>query len=149
MPAAQILTLLTTTQLKALVAVSEAQNFTIASRNLGVSQPSLHRAARELEQLLAIPLFEKTSTGINTTKACQALARAVKLAFAEVRQGYYEISALRSREVGKIVLGSMPLARTSILPEVLNRFSEKHPDIGINVVDAPTPTCCTTCATAT
>jgi len=109
----------------------------IASRNLGVSQPSLHRAARELEQLLAIPLFEKTSTGINTTKACQALARAVKLAFAEVRQGYYEISALRSREVGKIVLGSMPLARTSILPEVLNRFSEKHPDIGINVVDAP------------
>lgn len=136
-PAAQILPLLTTTQLKALVAVSEAQNFTIASRNLGVSQPSLHRAARELEQLLAIPLFEKTSTGINTTKACQVLARAVKLAFAEVRQGYYEVSALRSREVGKIVLGSMPLARTSILPEVLNRFSTKHPDIGINVVDAP------------
>ncbi|NVK43115.1 MAG: LysR family transcriptional regulator [Oceanospirillaceae bacterium] len=136
-PAAQILPLLTTTQLKALVAVSEAQNFTIASRNLGVSQSSLHRAARELEQQLAITLFEKTSTGISTTKACQALARAVKLGFAEIRQGYYEISALRSREVGKIVLGSMPLARTSILPDVVNRFTAQHPDIGINVVDAP------------
>ncbi|GGO85923.1 transcriptional regulator [Marinobacterium nitratireducens] len=136
-PAAQIMPLLTTTQLKALVAVSEAQNFTIASRNLGVSQSSLHRAARELEQQLAVTLFEKTSTGINTTKPCQALARAVKLGFAEIRQGYYEISALRSREVGKIVLGSMPLARTSILPDVLIRFCAAHPDIGINVVDAP------------
>ncbi|MFC6673327.1 LysR family transcriptional regulator [Marinobacterium aestuariivivens] len=135
--AQQILALLTTTQLKALVAVTEAQNFSIASRNIGVSQSSLHRAARELEQLLAIPLFEKTSTGISTTKACQALARAAKLGFAEIRQGYYELGALRSREVGRIVLGSMPLARTSILPEVINRFSIQHPDIGISVVDAP------------
>lgn len=135
--AGQILPLLTTTQLKALVAVSEARNFTIASRSLGVSQSSLHRAARELEQLLAIPLFEKTSTGIGITKACQALTRAVKLGFAEIRQGHAELNALRSREVGKIALGSMPLARISILPEVINRFGALHPDIGINVVDAP------------
>ncbi len=135
--AGQILPLLTTTQLRALVAVTEAQNFSIASRNLGVSQSSLHRAARELEQLLDITLFEKTSTGISTTKAAQALARAAKLGFAEIRQGYAEISALQFREVGKIVIGSMPLARTSILPEVINRFSATHPDIGINVVDAP------------
>lgn len=132
-----LLPLLTTTQLKALVAVSEAENFSIASRNLGVSQSSLHRAARELEQLLEVPLFEKTSTGINTTKAAKALARATKLGFAEIHQGYYEISALQSREVGKIVLGSMPLARTSILPNVINEFAKHHPHIGLNVVDAP------------
>lgn len=133
----QILPLLTTTQLRALIAVNEAQNFSIASRNLSVSQSSLHRAARELEQLLEVTLFEKTSTGISTTKAAQALARASKLAFSEINQGYYEISALQSREVGKIVLGSMPLARTSILPDVINQFYKLHPDIGISVVDAP------------
>ena len=132
-----ILPLLTTTQLRALIAVTEAQNFSIASRNLGVSQSSLHRAARELEQLLEVRLFEKTSTGINTTKAAKALARAAKLGFSEIHQGYYEISALQFREVGKIVLGSMPLARTSLLPDVINRFSAEHPDIGLNIVDAP------------
>ena len=52
-------------------------------------------------------------------------------------QGYSEVSALQFREVGKIVLGSMPLARTSILPEAIIRFSERHPDIDIQVVDAP------------
>ncbi|MBR9883320.1 MAG: LysR family transcriptional regulator [Oceanospirillales bacterium] len=132
-----ILPMLTTTQLRALIAVTEAENFSIASRNLGVSQSSLHRAARELEQLLEVRLFEKTSTGISTTKAAKALARAAKLGFSEIHQGYYEISALQFREVGKIVVGSMPLARTSILPSVINRFAKEHPDIGINIVDAP------------
>ncbi|MDO6681909.1 MULTISPECIES: LysR family transcriptional regulator [unclassified Oceanobacter] len=135
--AQQMVSLLTTTQLKALVAVTEAENFSIASRAVGVSQSSLHRAARELEHLLQVPLFEKTSTGISATKAAQALARATKLAFSELYQGYSEVSALQFREVGKIVLGSMPLARTSILPEAIIRFSERHPDIDIQVVDAP------------
>ena len=31
----------------------------------------------------------------------------------------------------------MPLARTSILPDVINRFTLTHPDIGLDVVDAP------------
>ncbi|GGB94794.1 transcriptional regulator [Marinobacterium zhoushanense] len=132
-----ILPMLTTTQLRALIAVTEAENFSIASRNLGISQSSLHRAARELEQLLEVRLFEKTSTGISTTKAAKALARAAKLGFSEIHQGYFEISALQFREVGKIVVGSMPLARTSILPNVINRFAKEHPDVGINIVDAP------------
>lgn len=134
---AGIFPMLTTTQLRALIAVTEAENFSIASRNLGVSQSSLHRAARELEQLLEVRLFEKTSIGISSTKTAIALARAAKLGFSEIHQGYYEISSLQFREVGKIVVGSMPLARTSLLPSVINRFAEEHPDIGINIVDAP------------
>ncbi len=134
---AQLLPLLSTTQLRALVAVTESHSFSVASRHLELSQSSLHRAARELEHLLGITLFEKARSGITPTRAAEILARAAKLGIAEIEQGYYEISALQFREVGKIVMGSMPLARTSILPDVINRFSLAHPDIGINVVDAP------------
>lgn len=133
----QLMSQMTTTQLKALIAVTEAQNFSIAARRIGVSQSSLHRAARELESLVQVPLFEKTSTGINPTKSALSLSRAAKLAFAELQQGYSEISALQFREVGNIVLGSMPLARTSILPKAIIQFNELHPDIRISVVDAP------------
>ncbi len=54
-----LVALISTTQLRALVAVSEAQNFSIASRNLAVSQSAVHRAARDLERLLGVILFEK------------------------------------------------------------------------------------------
>lgn len=136
-PHSGIFPMLTTTQLRALIAVTEAENFSIASRNLGISQSSLHRAARELEQLIEVQLFEKTSTGIRSTKAARVLTRAAKLGFSEIHQGYYEISALQFREVGRIVVGSMPLARTSLLPNVINLFAKQHPQIDLNIVDAP------------
>jgi len=135
--ATALLSLLTMTQLRALIAVTENHSFSVASRRLELSQSSLHRACRELEQLLGITLFEKARSSIIPTRAAEQLSRAAKLAFGEIGQGYYEILALQSREVGKIIIGSMPLARTSILPDVINRFTLSHPDIGLDVVDAP------------
>ena len=65
--------LLTATQLNSLMAVAEARNFSLAARNVGTSQPALHRAARDLESSLEIRLFEKTSQGIELTRAARIL----------------------------------------------------------------------------
>ncbi|MGI1678869.1 MAG: LysR family transcriptional regulator [Cellvibrionaceae bacterium] len=135
--AAHIVQLLTTTQLRALIAVYEAQNFSLAGRNLGISQSSVHRAARELEDIMQITLFEKSNVGIIPTKAADALTKAAKLAFSEIRQGFDELSSLHSRDVGRIIIGSMPLARTSILPAAINQFEKQYPDIMLSVVDGP------------
>ncbi|RBO85839.1 LysR family transcriptional regulator [Marinomonas aquiplantarum] len=132
-----LVALISTTQLRALVAVSEAQNFSIASRNLAVSQSSVHRAARDLERLLGVTLFEKNSLGTSATKAAQALAKATKLAFNELRQGIYEINALQFKDVSTITIGSMPLARMTILPKSILRFNERHPDVNIKVTEGP------------
>lgn len=134
-----VLAQISTTQLKALVAVCDVQNFSIASRNLGVSQSSVHRAARDLEKLLNITLFDKTNTGINATNSAKALAKAAKLAFSELRQGIYEIHALQFKDVSTISLGSMPLARTTILPKSILRFGERHPDVNVKVIEGPYP----------
>jgi DNA-binding transcriptional LysR family regulator len=127
----------TTTQLRALIAVSEARNFSLAARNIGISQPSLHRSARELEGLLDIPLFAKTSQGITLTRPARILAQSAKLAFSEVRQGIDEVGALRGIDAGRITLGSMPLARSYILPSAINDLSRTHPNARISVVDGP------------
>lgn len=50
---------ITSTQLRNLIAITQSQNFSIASRALNVSQSSLHRAARGLESQLGTVLFEK------------------------------------------------------------------------------------------
>ncbi|RCW98282.1 MULTISPECIES: LysR family transcriptional regulator [Marinomonas] len=130
-----LIALISTTQLRALIAVSESQNFSIASRQLGVSQSSVHRAARDLERLLGVILFEKNSLGISTTKAAKTLSKATKLAFSELRQGIYEINALQFKDVSTITIGSMPLARMTILPKSILQFNERHPDVNINVTE--------------
>ena len=128
---------ITTTQLRALVAVADAGNFSLAARSIGASQPSLHRAARDLERVLEVSLFEKTGQGISLTRAGQGLVKHVKLAFAEFKQGFSELAALQGRDTGVIVVGTMPLARTFILPAAINTLTRSHPEIHVNVIDGP------------
>ncbi|MDG2089772.1 MAG: LysR family transcriptional regulator [Gammaproteobacteria bacterium] len=126
---------ITSTQLRNLITITQSQNFSIASRALKVSQSSLHRAARGLESRLGTILFEKTTNGITSSKAALRLARAAKLAFNEITQARQEINAFHNRELGKITIGSMPLARASILPITIIEFNKRFPNFKISVVD--------------
>lgn len=134
---ASLLSMVSKTQLRALIAVTQAENFSIAGRNLGVSQSSVHRAARELEALLGITLFEKTSIGISGSKAALILARASKLAFSEIEQGSDEVNQLYNRGAGSLNIGSMPLAHASILPKVIIDFSQRSTSFNVNVNEGP------------
>jgi len=129
--------LLTSVQLRALSAMMDAGNFSLAARSVGVSQPSIHRAARDLERLSGIELFIKSSEGIELTRSAQALAQRVKLAFSELNQGFTEIEEWLGRDVGLINIGSLPLARTHILPTAINRMNAEKPLVKISVVDGP------------
>lgn len=127
--------LLTMVQLRALVAVSDAGNFSLAARAIGISQPSLYRAARDLEQLSGMTLFNTTPQGVELTRPAQTLARHAKLAFAELEQGFAEIEEWRGLDSGRIVVGSMPLARSYILPTAINALVRDRPQVQVQVID--------------
>jgi DNA-binding transcriptional LysR family regulator len=129
--------LLSVVQLRALTAMADAGNFSIAARAMGMSQPSVHRAARDLERLAGVALFGKTSRGIELTPAAQVLAQHAKLAFSELRQGFTEIGEYLGLDSARIVVGSMPLARTSILPSAINALVSERPQVEMRVVDGP------------
>jgi len=123
------------TQLEALDAVVQHGNFSVAARARHVSQPSIHRPARELERLLGVPLFEKTSFGITPTRAAAELARRARLAFAEIEQARAEVHALSGGESGRTVIGAMPLARSYLLPAALLEFTHEHPRHSVAIIE--------------
>lgn len=129
--------LLTVAQLRALTAMSRANNFTIAARNIGLSQPSIHRAARNLEKLCGMTLFVSAPEGISLTSAAQALAQYANLAFAELQQGHDEIQAFLGRDSSRIMVGSLPLPRTYILPKAIDSMVKATKSVQITVIDGP------------
>lgn len=129
--------LLTAAQLRALVAIASAGNFSLAARAVNIAQPSLHRAARDLERLSGLTLFTRESAGIALTNAAKALVQHVKLAIAELEQGFAELADRRGVDQGRIVVGSMPLARTHILPAAINALTAERPEVRIQVIDGP------------
>jgi len=129
--------LLTITQLRALLAVASAGNFSLAARAIGTSQPALHRAARDLEGLLGTALYEKTTQGIVLTRQGQILVQQAKLAFAELRQGLAEVAAVDGQDKGRIVVGAMPLSRHFLLPAAINDLARQRPEVEVRTVEGP------------
>ncbi len=126
-----------TSQLRAFIAIWETGSFSLAARQIGISQPSVHRAGRDLEKLAGQDFFVSSRKGIELTSAAERFAQAVKLAFAELQQGYDEIALSVGRDSTKIVIGSMPLSRTSIVPQAMNALLKENSGVQIHSIDGP------------
>ncbi len=124
-------------QLLALIAVDRAGSFALAARLTGLSEPAVHRAARDLEGLLGIPLLVRHGRTVRPTPAAARLLRFAKLAQAELEAGFDELAALRSAGAGRVTVGVMPLARAILLPQALARFARTYPMASVNVVEGP------------
>ena len=125
----------TAAQLRALVAIANTGSFTIAARLLGLSQPTVHRTARNLEELAATPFFRAKATGVELTPAAQAFVLGAKLAQAEIRQASEEISRQLGDDRGTFNLGSLPLARTSIVPRATHAIISRTSGVQVRVID--------------
>lgn len=122
-------------QLQALIAMSEAQSFMLAARNLGLAQPTVHRAISQIEKEAARSLFERTSFGLVATQPCRDLTQAARLSFAEFDQIDADLAEFDGREVGSIRIGALPLSRARLLPEAIVRFRRRRPNQPITVID--------------
>jgi len=101
-----------------------------------MAQPTIHRAARDLERLLQVPLFEKTSFGIVPTSGAEYLARRAGVAFAELEQARAEIAALDGNEQGQTVVGACSMAQHPFLiPDAFIQFTLKCPEHGISILN--------------
>lgn len=124
-------------QLQALIALREAENFTLAARRLGLAQPTVHRAVTQLVQEAGRPLFERSAYGMIATRPAQALAQAARLAFAELDQAESDLADMLGREVGRIVVGAMPLSRSHLLPRTIAHFRARRPTLPVKALDGP------------
>lgn len=125
----------TSAQLTAFIAVCERQSFTLAATALGLAQPTVHRAVGHIEAETSKPLFHRTASGLLVTPLAEGLARAARLAFSELDQGMAELADFDGREGGRIVIGSLPPARSALLPKALAAFRQGRPATPVSVVD--------------
>ena len=127
---------MTRPQLQSLIAVSENPSFDAAARSLGISEPSLHRSARELERELRRSLYRRTATGVTTTAYGSELARRVQVALGEIEYGLDELEAARGNVVSRITIGNIPHSATQILSQRSRNFCRdiRRPGCGSSMV---------------
>lgn len=127
----------TTSQLKSLIAIVDTGGYSLAARKLGLAQPTIYRAAKELEARIGTQLFQRTSRGVEASDAARMLARHAELAFSEIRQGFEEISEMQGLMSSRVAVGSLPLARVELLPRAVTRLLQVYPDARVSIMDGP------------
>lgn len=124
--------------LKAFLAVAEHRSFTRAAHALNRTQSAISVQIRRLEERLGTKLFQRTRAGVALTAAGQELlvyARRLLDLNAEA------VDALRARRHDAVVrLGVMDDYGTIVIPPLLARFAEKHPEIRVEVETGLTAT---------
>jgi len=130
-------TLCTPVQIRALLAIARAGSFSQAANELGVKQPGIHRATRDLAALAGFDLFEQTRGGVVLSAPAEAFAQQLRLAASEFRQAMFEINELLGRDVTSINIGSLPLSRATILPYAIDEMiRQEGAAVQVNCVDA-------------
>lgn len=127
----------TMAQLTALAAVADWQSFSAAARHLHLAQPTVHRAVRQIEGEVGRNLFERTAQGVIPTRAARALVLAIRLAQSELDQVAAELADLSGREVGRVVIGAMPLSRSVLLGPAIALFRLRWKTLAVRVIEGP------------
>jgi len=124
-------TRLTSAQVRGMLSLAETGSFVAAAQSVGLSEPALHRAVRELELLCGTPFVERRGRGVGLTAAGQKLARGLALGVAELSAALEE----SGKEGGRLSIGAMALSRSLLLPATLAALSQKAPTAHVDVVE--------------
>jgi len=114
-------------------AVVEAGHVGRAAARLGMAQPPLSIAVRQLEARLEVTLLERRRTGVIPTVAGEALARELDAFFPRYVAMLERVRATARGESGALRIGFVTPAEYSFLPGGLREFRQRHPGIGLSL----------------
>jgi LysR family transcriptional regulator, regulator for genes of the gallate degradation pathway len=122
-------------RVRAFVALTEQHHMPSVAESLGITQPAVSIAVRQLEDSIGVALFERTARGMMPTPAGAALALRLKRALAEIRHAVADIASLRGITEGTITVGALPLGRTRLLPESIAGVVAKYPGLRVATME--------------
>ena len=121
-------------QLKIFQVVSHHRNFTKASKQLRISQPSVFKQVRSLEESYKTKLYRKTGRGIELTEKGQLFQREVEEILRRV-DSLETTLGLRppTHAAGRLMIGASHGPSASLIPSLLASFKKTHPFVQITL----------------
>lgn len=127
------LTRLKLRQLRLLVAVGSHGNIQNAARELGISQPAATKMIQDLELDFEVKLFSRTNRGVVPTVFGYSLIKHGKLIFVQVSNAAQELDDLNEGNSGRVIIGTLLAASTSLLPVAIDILLAERPKVAIKI----------------
>lgn len=119
-------------QLRYVLAVADTGNFTRASEQCNVSQPSLSQQIINLEKEVGHKLFHRLARKAVPTEAGTTFVDRARRILFEVESATKELSDSPALE-RRITVGAIPTLAPYLLPGLITRCKKRYPNLQINV----------------
>ena len=124
----------------ALEAVATGSSFSRAATALGYTQSAVSQQIAALERIVGQQLVQRPGgqKAVSLTEAGQVLLGHAHAIGSRIAAAEADMDALATGAIGTLRIGSFQSAGARILPEVLRRFLDDHPDVKIELTESVT-----------
>jgi DNA-binding transcriptional LysR family regulator len=124
--------------LVALKTIADEGSFGRAADRLGYTQSAVSQQIATLERVVGLRLIERPGgpRPISLTEAGQILLRHAEAIDARLRAAKADMEALSAGEAGRLRIGTFQSVGARVLPTLLRRFAEAHPQVEISLQES-------------
>src|ERR687895_2497154 len=117
----------------ALKAIADEGSFGKAAERLGYTQSAVSQQIAALEKIVGMRLIERPGgpRPISLTEAGRILVRHADAIQARLLAAKADMQALEAGDAGRLRVGTFQSVGTRIIPTLLRRFSDSHPDVEV------------------
>ncbi|MEK7723478.1 MAG: LysR substrate-binding domain-containing protein [Acidobacteriota bacterium] len=116
-------------QLKYFLELADELHFWKTSEKVFITQSALSRQIKSLENELGFQLFERDKRNVKLTAAGEFLKTEFTKILTDVESVTRHAKQISDGEIGTICIGHPASITFSVLPEILSKVSQKHPNI--------------------
>jgi len=120
---------ITLQQMEALARLVEERSFSQAARKMCLTQPSLTKHIKNLEDVIGAAVVIRKNTGISLTPEGKILYDYARRVFKLIGEAREKIVRAQEDQSGSIFISASTIPATYILPYVLNTFHKQYRDI--------------------
>jgi DNA-binding transcriptional LysR family regulator len=120
-------------QMEALIHLVEERSFSAAAKKMFLTQPSLTKHVKNMEEAVGARIVNRESRGVTLTPEGKILydyARRIIVLLEDARD---KIARVRENQSGDIYIGASTIPATYILPILMSAFRRDHPEIRLHV----------------
>ncbi len=122
-------------QLKIFVALSHSLSFSRCAEQLHVTQPTLSKIVREIEETIGVQLFERTTRSVRLTDEGAMLLPIASRMIESYDAGLVELQVFAKGHAQTLSVAATPSIAASLLPNCIRRLWSEFPGTQIKVHD--------------
>jgi len=120
-------------QLRIIKALASENSFTRAAEILFISQPSLSKQLKTLENRLGILLINRNNNTVSLTDAGKLFLQYAERILALCEESCRALNDLQQGDRGNLTVGASQTIGTYLMPRVLALFAQNYPQISLKV----------------